>query len=378
MRISLIHVQCLEGNNIVPPLGLMYVASALEENGHHVQMFDVDPSVVDVSEKIEKFRPHLIGFSFLSMTHKKAMDYCGALKARFPGTLFCAGGYHATIFPEETARQMELDFAVIGEGEETLVEACRAVEEKGDLSGVAGVVYRDDQGQYRRTPQRPLQKNLDLFPFPARRLLPFDRYLTPPGLIRGYATERLTTMVTSRGCPYSCIYCGSWQIFGRKVRRRSVENVISEIRSTVVQFGIKGLYFCDDIFVTDKDWVIGLSRRMREEGFRIEWACQTRVDTVSDEVLSEMKKAGCVQIDFGVESGSDRILKVLRKGVLSAQVEEAFRLVHKNGIRACATFMLGNPEETKEDMEQTLRLAKKIKPDYAIFYYTTPYPRTVL
>jgi len=183
-------------------------------------------------------------------------------------------------------------------------------------------------------------------------------------------------MGLSRGCPHQCIYCASNLLFGRKVRHRSTENIIAEIKHLVNDYGIDGIKFVDDTFTMDKKRVIDFCKALKKEKVKIKWACMTRVDAISEEILKEMKSAGCVQLDFGVESGSDRILKILKKGTNAEMIKNAFKLVKKHKMKTLATIIVNNPFETREDLERTFKLAKEISADCTLFFYFVPFPGT--
>lgn len=377
MKISLIKVSAIEGDNLAPPLGMLSLAAVLEKEGHSVQFFDIDPDFYDVTDKIDEFNPDLIGIGFLTNTCQKSLKLIKALKSRLPDKKYFGGGVHATTNPKEILENFGMDFVFSGEGENTLREVCKRLEESRDLKGIKGISYFENNEFISNGKGEPVE-NLDELPFPARHLVDFERlYLTYPGVIRGKWCKS-TTMMTSRGCPYSCIYCGSHITNSRRVRRRSVGSVISEIKLLVRNYGIEGIYFVDDIFALNHEWTLEFCRKIKEEKIKIIWACQGRVDTISEKVLWEMKKAGCVQMDFGVESGSDRILKILKKGANSAQTRRTFALTRKVGIRSLATFIVNNPYETKEDLELTFKLAKDIKPDFTTVFFSTPFPGTEL
>jgi radical SAM superfamily enzyme YgiQ (UPF0313 family) len=210
-------------------------------------------------------------------------------------------------------------------------------------------------------------------------LIDFSPYLAAPGVIRGYSMSRVATIFSTRGCPYGCIYCGSHNIFGRRIRYRPVDDVVGEIAELRSKFGVRGIYFCDDLFTLDKQWVLDFCDELtRRLGGQIKWACQTRVDAVHVDIMKAMREAGCVQIDFGVESGSDKVLKILSRKVKRERIVEAFVAARKAGLRTCATFIIGSPEERSEDIEETSSLAKLLGADYTAFYYATPYPGTKL
>jgi radical SAM superfamily enzyme YgiQ (UPF0313 family) len=379
MRISLINVQISEGNNIVPPLGILYIAAALERQGHELQVFDIDPDVSPCIDQVSKFAPHIVGIGCYTNTYPKARRLAAKLKQELPQAIFVCGGVHATAKPQETIRELKVDYLVYAEGERSMSRLVRCLESgsHSEIPGIKGLYYWKD-GEVAYTGPPALIDELDAIPFPARHLLDYRPYLVPPGMIRGYAMERVTTIFTSRGCPYPCTYCASHIVQGKKVRRRSAANVIAEIETLVRDYRIRGFYICDDLVTGDHEWMMEFSRQLAAKNFGLRWACQSRVDLVDEEMLRLMKQAGCVQLDFGVESGSDKTLKTMKKKASADEARSAFALMHAMKMRACATFIIGFPGETEEDMEETYRLAQEINADYTAFYFLTPYPGTAI
>jgi radical SAM superfamily enzyme YgiQ (UPF0313 family) len=246
---------------------------------------------------------------------------------------------------------------------------------KKDLENINGLYYWND-GEIISNGPPDLIDDLDSIPFPARHLLNFDPYLVPPGMIRGFVKGRVTTIFTSRGCPYPCTYCASSNVQGKKIRRRSVANVVQELEALVRDYRINGFYICDDLVTGDHEWIIEFSEKLKAKSLGLVWACQSRVDTLDDEMLAAMRSSGCVQIDFGVESGSDKTLKTMKKSTSVEAARHAFSMTRKAGVRSCATFIIGFPNETEQDMEETFEFAKEINADYTAFYFLTPYPGT--
>lgn len=378
MKITLINVQISEGNNIVPPLGLLFIASVLETMQHEVQVFDIDPDVVDCIDEINKFAPKIIGLSCYTNTYQKALQLNKKLRQQLPNALFVAGGVHATALPMETMTEMRPDYLIYAEGERAISQLVSHIENQAKdsaLEKINGLYYwREGKIHYNGPPD--LIDDLDSIPFPARHLLNFDPYLVPPGMIRGFIKGRVTTIFTSRGCPYPCTYCASSNVQGKKVRRRSAENVVQELESLVSDYQINGFYICDDLVTEDHDWIIEFSEKLAIKKLNLVWACQSRVDTLDEEMLRAMKISGCVQIDFGVESGSDKTLKTMRKSTTVEAARTVFSMTKKIGVRSCATFIIGFPQESELDMEETFNLAKEINADFTAFYFLTPYPGT--
>jgi len=380
MRIALVNVQLLDGNNVVAPLGVLYIAGQLERDGHTVAVWDGDPDAFALDAEVAAWRPDAVGIGFLTAAAARAHALLARLKARLPGAFFFAGGVHPTIFPEPTLRA-GCDVVVLGEGEATAAEViARVVAGSRGFDGVAGTAFFDRAGQLVTNAPRALLPDLEDLPRPARHLIDFTPYLAAPGVIRGYSMHGVATVFATRGCPYGCIYCGSHTIFGRRIRYRPVEDVVDEIEELRRDYGVRGVYFCDDLFTLDKPWVETFCAELRRRvpPGAIRWACQTRVDAVHLDLLRTMRAAGCVQIDFGVESGSQKVLQVLSRKTARHRIVEAFRAARATGLRTCATFIVGSPEEKREDIDASAELAAELDADYTAFYFATPYPGTRL
>ncbi len=369
MRIALANAQYHEGNNLFPPLGLLYVAGALRGAGHRVMVLDGDPLVeTDMIGRIVEFRPDLVGLSFLTMTYGRARALARGLRAQLDAPLMI-GGPHVTAEPERSLRDLGADVAVVGEGERTAVAVARRLAAGGDPSDIAGVVTPRGRG-----PAREPIADLDELSLPARDLIDHERYLSSPGLIRGWASSRHASVMAGRGCRYRCTFCASHLQLGRDLRMRSVADVLAELDHLVARYRVRGVYWVDDIFTGDKPWVRRFCAALAERPYRLEWGCQSRVEAIDPDLLDRMRAAGCCQIDFGVESGATDVLRRMKKGTTPRSVMRAFEMVRSAGVRAGASFIIGSPGETAEDIQTTIDLSERIAADWTVFFFSTPYP----
>jgi len=330
------------------PLGLLYIAAVLEKKGHSVKI--IDPSVAEenwsVVKRILMEKPGLVGFTATTPQITRGLVLAKFLRNGSAVSVMF-GGAHTTVLAQEILSKEFVDYVVIGEGEETVVDLVDAIGSKRDLKDVKGIGYKENRS-LKFTAPRPLIKNLDEIPFPARHLLPSMWYFAPPR-IRGVWTKSTATMMVSRGCPYKCIYCSSHLLFGRKVRYRTVQNVIRELRQLRKEFKVDAVWFVDDTFTLNPKWVAEFcGELLKEKWHNFRWAVQARVDTVNYAMLKKMKQAGCVQLDFGVETGSERVWKILKKGITKKQVINAFKISKRAGLQRFASFMVGTREKLRK------------------------------
>lgn len=354
---------------VVPPLGLAYLAAMLEAKGYDVRILDafaLRQSWGYFEEAVKAAGADIIGMG--GMTPVIDNTYRALKICRKYCKYLVVGGPHVTIFKESILKEVpEADFAVYGEGEETFLELVDSLNSKSKVSGIAGTVSRHNVN-----PSRPLIQDLDKLPFPSRHLLPNNRYKYI------FAKRKtVTTMFTSRGCPYQCIFCDK-SVFGSKCRLRSAENVLTEIGEIIERFKDISIVFYDDLFTLDKERVIRICTGILERGFKFDWKCEGRVDRIDEEMLGWMKKAGCSMIAYGVESGNQAGIDYLKKNTKIEDIRNAFSLTHKRGIESMAYFILGIPVETYEDERRTIEFAKEINPDYAQFSVLSPFPGTEL
>lgn len=380
MRVCLISPKWNKMVNSYPPLGLGYLAAYLEQEGHAVQIFDFGlepgtPLEEDVARAVAS-APDLVGITAMTSNYQSVLDTARLIKAALPSPIVI-GGPHATVFPERVIQEPAFDYLVFGEGEETLAELVRTLEKSdfrpstAQLGQIEGLCFRDGERIVRNAP-RPLIRNLDALPFPARHLFQMERYP-----LYGPDGERMISVLSSRGCPYNCSYCFKG-IVGRTYRQRSAENIVAELRQIIAAYGVRSFYFVDDLFMINDRRLVALAQRILEEGLEIRWQCLARVDKVNPEVLALMRQAGCRQIHYGIESGNQAIVDAIGKQITLEQVRQAVHWTREAGILSKGYFMLGLPGDTEETMEQTIRFASELDLDDAMFSLTTPFPGTRL
>lgn len=361
-----------KSGDVMPPLGLAYVASVLEKNGIEVVVIDcpaLSTSREELRSRITKENPDVLGITCMTTALPSAVRISNLVKKILPNCTIVFGGPHVTFLPRETLLENpNIDVVIIGEGENTMLDLCRSLITDNCLGDVPGIAFRKN-GKPIVTPSRPLIDNLDEIPFPARHLLPMKKYSMATSI-----RNPCTTLIASRGCPYLCKYCSSHTIHGRRVRTRSVDNVLSEIKYIHEKYHIKDIAFMGDTFTAKWRWVQEFCDKIVNEKIHISWQCQTNVKNVNRDLLLRMKKAGCYMINYGVEFGSQRILDAAHKGIRLDEVEKAFRLTKKAGIATYAYFMMGYPGETIADIRQTIKLSRTLGPDFVQFSIYTPFP----
>lgn len=358
---------------VSPPLNLMYLGGALEDDSYKVKIVDDDfkqLGIKKISKILSKLNPTLVGVTATTSTIKNALEYVKLAKNLLPDSLTVIGGPHPTFTPFETLKSCpELDVVVMGEGEKTMVElAGKSLDENnGKLKEVKGITYRDD-GNIKANPPRELIKDLDSLPFPARHLVPFESYGTTQG--------KSSDMITSRGCVFNCGYCSSSLIMGKKFRTRSPENVVDEIEQLVERYKLENIAFMDDTFMLDKRRANAIADEIKNRGLDIGFVASSRVDMVNKSLLEKLRSAGLRTLYYGVESGSQRILDLMKKGITLKQAENAVRAAKDVGVEVLTSFILGYPGETYEEMDKTIDFSIKLNADYSQFSILTPFPGT--
>jgi len=363
--------------NIIPPLGICYIAAYLEENGKDVEIIDCTPlemSYGDLIAELDRGQPDVVGLSATTPSFESALKTATLVRERLPESVIVLGGVHVTALPEETLSCKLFDIGVIGEGELTMLELVNHLEKHGlkKLSKIKGIAFRRGKTVV-LTGKREFIQDLDSLPMPARHLIPpLEKYHPTPA---SYKKLPHADLMTSRGCPSLCTFCDR-SVFGCSFRGRSAENVVDEVEELVNKYGVKDIKFFDDTFTLDTRRLNRICELFRERGIDVPWSCLTKVNLVSKEMLLMMKKAGCWQILYGIESGDPHMMELLKKGTTVEQNEKAVKLAKEVGLNVRCDFLFGTPGDSIESMRKTLEFAKKLNPDLAHFNKFTPYPGT--
>ena len=362
-----------------PPLGLAYMAAVLEQNNYIVKIVDVSAeglSWVELEARIKNEQPKLVGISFMTPQVGEALKIAALVKKINPQIITVVGGPHATALPREIMEEKSIDFTVIGEGEITLLELADKFvrNEEKELGDIKGIAYRKNNETIITEP-RPFVEDLDSLPFPAWHLLPVDKYCVAS--TGGKASEQVFNIFSSRGCPNQCIFCGGPKIMGRRYRRRSAQNIIQELIYLKNNFGATQFDFQDDSVTVFKDSLREMCQEIIKQNLNITWMCNSRVDILDMDALLLMKKAGCVRIDLGVESGDGQVLKRIKKGITIEQVRKSHQMAKEAGIMINSFAMVGNLGEDFSGVKKTAELMKELGEDVNVSI-STPFPASEL
>ena len=355
-----------------PPLGLAYLASMVRDE-HDVRIIDSlveNLNYNDVKNRIKRYDPDLIGITATTSMMPDAYIIAKTAKRLNENVKVVIGGPHVTFVPEKTFKECPcIDFVVRGEGEITFKELVDAIDKTGDFKNIRGLSYRND-GNVVNNPPRELIKNVDSIPLPSYDLLPMNKYRAE-GIKFG-------TIMTSRGCPYNCIFCSSSLQFGKRWRGHTKERVMEELRILREKYGIKEIEFLDDTFTLNRKRAIDISREIKREKLDIRWTASSRVNTFSREIAEAMKKGGCHTVYFGIESGTQRILNFIGKGITLEQAIKSVRDANESGLNTLGSFIIGFPDENRDEVKKTIKFSKKVGVKVAQFTIATPYPGTRL
>lgn len=368
MKILFINPQSTNRDALpIPPLGVLYLSAYLREHGY------MDVAVLDnnlYKYSIEKLQLYMHDYDLICVTgttsqYREAVEISRIAKKCCKTSIY--GGPHATALPLESMRESSFDLVVIGEGEETLLDVCNGLS----LKDIPGIVYRDCQ-ELIKTPKRKFLSDLDMLPLPARDLVPIHEYGNRE--LKRFEGS-YTHMMTSRGCGSACTFCSAPMMWGR-ARLVSATRVFNEMLSVYGSYGIKNIHFQDDNFTGSRERALRLCDLILSSGIEFKWSCQTRPTCVDTELLTKMKQAGCVQIEFGVESGDANILKMSKKGYTKEQIREGFRLAREAKIPTYGFFIVGLPGETLYTWAKSVWFSRQLKLSSCVWTVLVPFPGT--
>ena len=360
-----------------PPLGMLYIATYLRENGVDVSIIDEAAqgySLKDTIDWVKKEDPDILGFSTCSSSCHKATLIAEKVKEENPEIVTVFGNFYATFNAERILTKYPfVDAIVRGEGEHTSLELAKCLEKNGDLKKVLGITFRNND-HIISTPDRPLIKDVDSLPFPDREMLDAEYHNTTAGVV--VAPKKFSGFVSSRGCVFQCRFCGCRRLARNLWRSRSVDNIIEELHLLYSQ-GYKQFLFVDDNFTLNPKRVIKLCQRLKKERVDIEFFAEGRVDNCPKDMLQEMARANCRMIYFGIENATQKVLDYYDKRTTPKQAEDATKKARKAGIDVIvASFILGAPHETRKEIQHTLDFAKKIQVDIPQFNILATFPGT--
>lgn len=374
----------VSAKGVGPQLGLGYIAAVLLKDGHDVEIKDLMlagkvRAKIEFSQTLREFKPDLVGITANSHERFYAFEVASwAKKAGIKKVVM--GGIHVTFVPEDTLKHIDsVDIIVRFEGEETMQELCRVLEENGDLRKVKGIAFRDGRREIIVNPPRPFIENLDSLPFPARDLFELEKYdlfLPIPG------EPKVIQLISSRGCPFKCKFCSATPFAGNRIRSRSAENVVDEVELILDRYPkFKTLFFYDDNFTFNKKRAIEICDEIKKRGLKFQFGCYGRVDSIDEELVENLRSAGCIMVSFGFESGSKKVLNLMGKGFGPEAIKKAIEIVKRGKIITRSSFFFGYPGENLLDILKTVYLLKKCKiKSYEIVWgrHAIIYPETDL
>jgi len=363
------------------PVGSTYLAAVLEAGGITVSIWDgqVEPAGLDsLEEELREFRPTVVGITAYSPMLAQVRAVARLSHSILPDCSVLVGGVHATVLPDEMLDMEEIDVVVRGEAEPIIVSLIESLTNGGEIHTISGVSIRRN-GSHHHAPPIPMIENLDSVPKPSLHLLKHHLYRPAPEITMTNPSK-IQSIITSRGCPYQCIFCSARLLSGRRYRYHSPKRVIEEIEQVIRDYDAREIVFLDDNFIVNKNRVYRICDDLIESGIskRLIWACNGRVDEVDQDMLFRMREAGCRLISFGVESGVKRLLNLIKKDITLQDSIQAVTWAKRAGIRVRTTLIIGLPTETVQETKQTIEFAKNLGSDFAKFSLATPYPGTEL
>ena len=359
---------------ILQPAGLSVLSSFLKKEGCDVILYDAFAHCHEkeiILKRIEEISPSIIGITLFTSHIPQVRSFLREVRKRFPDILHVAGGPHPSSAYDSILNDMpEIDIAVIGEGEYVMLEIIDCVKKRASFKDILGIVYREG-GKNIQTPFRGFITDLDSLPFSDWDSLPMEKYFEVWTIKKNYAH-----MILSRGCPFSCTFCGAKMALGMKQRRRSPQHVLEEIKVLYDKHGVRNILFGDSTFNLNKQWVHEICEGLLNLGRPILWNCNIRADLVDRETVAIMKKSGCMRVFIGVESADEEMLKRMQKGIKISKLERGIKYLQEYGINPDMGFIFGMPGETEETMKKSIEFAKKHKTCMSAFTLAAPFPGT--
>lgn len=368
--------------SLLLPVSLLYLGGMLEAKGVPVRIMDGqcdDLSEPSLLKMIDEMKPLFVGITMLTPTSFDSHKLAAIIKKGYPNLWILAGGTHPTVLPEEVMEDRNIDLIAISESEHTLMDVYDVILDGGDpkaLKNIPGIWYRDGDDVV-KTQDRPLFSDLDKLPLPMWHGVKMDLYHQVPD---SSFARPMRVMMSSRGCPFKCIFCSARQVSGFKYRAHSADRVVEEMEILINRYNARQIIFLDDNFIISKKRVFEICEKMMQKDFhkKVVWTAAGRADEVTEPLLKAMKDAGCKMISYGIESGSPRLLELMKKGEKKEHIEKAVAMSRKVGLKTRGTLILGFPTETKEESLETIDFAKRLGLDFAKFSLATPYPGTAL
>lgn len=353
-----------------PPLGLLYVASYLEKNLFDVKIIDGEKSNFNnLIKKINEIKPDIVGITCTTFSFYNAKKIILEIRKNHQDTLIILGGSHASSLPELSLELIpELDGCIVGDGEEPFLEIAAGKE----VENINGLFWRNGKGKIIRNPERIAEKNIDKYNLNWNLIEHFPARYSPSFQSRKGNTS--VALVVSRGCPYICSFCASNAIHGRSLRKHSVDFVIELMNHLSEKYGFTNFYFHDDHFTVDTKWLKEFCAKLIENKYGFTWACATRVESLSNEILDLMKKSGCTQVGVGVESGSDEMLSKMNKHIYAEKLIQSIERINRCGINVKGYFIIGIPGEKFSDLLSSFKMIFKVEFQHIQILYFTPLP----
>ncbi len=358
------------------PLGIFYLASSIKKPNRDVRIIDAEAlgmSKESILADIREYSPQVIGISSTTVAFNSSLSLARMVKEELPNIVIVIGGPHPSTAVEDVMQHREFDYAVIGEGEESFDRLLTILENNDDIGSIRGAAFRDKGGSLKIGEKIPFPQDINALPFPAYEMISDFKLYAPPPM--NYKKLPVANIITSRGCPNQCTFCGH-SVFGRTLRQRSPENVADEIELLYEKYKIREIAFVDDTFTINPQRIRNLFTILKNKRISFPWTCMSRINTVNEEVLRYMKEQGCWHISFGIESGNSEILKIIKKNISLESVRTVINTCQKIGLLTKGFFIIGNPGETIKTIDQSINFALDIPLDDIVVTLNTPLPGT--